>query len=343
MAEKVLKSKLSPETVKTLSETISKNYSNRDIVFFGANSAIKECLLKDYGIETNLEATGIKEKVDKNRILWNTLKGKSKKYFVVVSVSSNTDKLRKSLIDYGYNEFVDFIFTKDAATKKKIIINPNSGNYADIYGNFIHSAKFSVKLGPNVRNTKIYVDDSVKTTEKCQILVYGNGGSNIVIGKNCKFSANTIKIFDNATVNIGDGFTCGKNTEIHAVSNSTINIGKDCMFSYDCQIFSGDGHAIFDTLTGNRTNDNAEKMVINIGDHVWACMRSMILNKCVIGNSSIVAAGAIVKGTFPNNCVIAGNPAKMVKKNVSWSRGRADNDISDCGEENVNLTEITDK
>lgn len=66
-------------------------------------------------------------------------------------------------------------------------------------------------------------------------------------------------------------------------------------------------------------------------------LRSVVLAS-EIGHSSIFGAGSIVKGIYPNNCVIAGNPAKVVKKNVTWSRDNLAVDIQRCGAEYISLT-----
>lgn len=39
-----------------------------------------------------------------------------------------------------------------------------------------------------------------------------------------------------------------------------------------------------------------------------------ILGPCTIGNGVTVAAGAVVRGTFPDNCVIGGVPARILKR-----------------------------
>lgn len=51
---------------------------------------------------------------------------------------------------------------------------------------------------------------------------------------------------------------------------------------------------------------------INIGNNVFIGMNSIILPGTTIGNNVIVGAGSIVRGTFPDNVVISGNPAKII-------------------------------
>ena len=54
---------------------------------------------------------------------------------------------------------------------------------------------------------------------------------------------------------------------------------------------------------------------INIGTHCWLGMGSVILPGVKLGNFTIVGAGAIVTKSFPDGyCVIAGNPAGVIKQ-----------------------------
>ena len=53
---------------------------------------------------------------------------------------------------------------------------------------------------------------------------------------------------------------------------------------------------------------------IVIGDDVWVGANATILKGARIGNGSIIASGAVVlRGNYPENSLLAGNPAKVVK------------------------------
>ncbi|OMJ21896.1 putative acetyltransferase [Smittium culicis] len=52
----------------------------------------------------------------------------------------------------------------------------------------------------------------------------------------------------------------------------------------------------------------------NIGDFVWIGGGSIVLPGISIGNNSVIAAGSFFTKDVPENVVVAGNPAKFMKK-----------------------------
>ena len=53
---------------------------------------------------------------------------------------------------------------------------------------------------------------------------------------------------------------------------------------------------------------------ITLGDNVFIGMNSILLPNTTIGKNSMVGAGSVVRGNFPDNSVILGNPAKVIMK-----------------------------
>ncbi|MCB8920916.1 MAG: hypothetical protein H6662_04960 [Ardenticatenaceae bacterium] len=62
-----------------------------------------------------------------------------------------------------------------------------------------------------------------------------------------------------------------------------------------------------------RAGQNVGKS-IQIGDGTWLGMGTKILDGTKIGNGCIVASGAVVRGSFPDNVMIGGIPARIIKK-----------------------------
>ncbi len=99
---------------------------------------------------------------------------------------------------------------------------------------------------------------------------------------------------------------------------SKITIDEDCMLANGIEIRCGDSHSIL--------NENGERINlaqnIYIEKHVWIGSRAMILKGVTIGQGSIVAAGSIVTKEVPNNTLVSGVPAKIIKQNINWKRER---------------------
>lgn len=97
-----------------------------------------------------------------------------------------------------------------------------------------------------------------------------------------------------------------------------ILIGKWCMLSRKVEIRSNDAHAVIDRET-RRTLNLPETVVL--GDHVWVCGGAHINKGSHIPPDSIVAAMAFVNRKFEEpGVILAGAPAKVVRKGITWSR-----------------------
>jgi acetyltransferase-like isoleucine patch superfamily enzyme len=146
-------------------------------------------------------------------------------------------------------------------------------------------------------------------------------GHHIEFGENCRISRGAVVWFEdqNGFLQVGSNTTM---VEVHiAVTEpgSRVVIGEDCMFANDIDIRTGDSHSVIDLNTGERLNypDN-----IMIGSHVWIAPHSIILKGVNIGENSIIATGAVVTKSFESGVIIGGNPARIIKAGVSWSRTR---------------------
>ena len=64
-------------------------------------------------------------------------------------------------------------------------------------------------------------------------------------------------------------------------------------------------------------NQGSYSSTITIGDGSWIGTNVTILAGAYIGKNCVVAAGSVVKGKFPDYCVIGGVPARILKKYYS--------------------------
>lgn len=88
------------------------------------------------------------------------------------------------------------------------------------------------------------------------------------------------------------------------------------MFSNNVNIRTNDGHSIFDLNTKQKIS---REKSINIGNHVWIGLNSTILH-CDIEDGCIIGANSIVNRSYKPNCIIAGNPAKVIRENILWDK-----------------------
>jgi acetyltransferase-like isoleucine patch superfamily enzyme len=90
-----------------------------------------------------------------------------------------------------------------------------------------------------------------------------------------------------------------------------VKIGKGTTIGWDVEILDCYFHHLL--------QDNFEMCKpIEIGSHVWIGSRATILKGVKIGSGSVVAYGAVVTNNVPENTLVAGVPAKIIKHNVQW-------------------------
>lgn len=74
----------------------------------------------------------------------------------------------------------------------------------------------------------------------------------------------------------------------------------------------GKGFVVLNNVTvGN--NKSGERPII--GDNVRINANAVVIGKIVIGNNAIIGAGSVVTKSIPDNCVVVGNPAFILKEN----------------------------
>ena len=92
------------------------------------------------------------------------------------------------------------------------------------------------------------------------------------------------------------------------MSAGGISIGNNCMFAADCYISDSDWHGLY-----NRTRTFRCTKPIVLKDNVWIGHGAKVGKGVTIGENSVVAAGAMVVKDVPDNVVVGGNPAKVIK------------------------------
>ncbi|WP_455543081.1 sugar O-acetyltransferase [Intestinibacter sp.] len=110
---------------------------------------------------------------------------------------------------------------------------------------------------------------------------------------------------------------CGKNINI----GKQVFINAGCKFQDQGGITIGDGtlighNVVLATLNHNMNPQKRGNLIpapIKIGKNVWIGSNSTVLSGVTIGDGSIIAAGAVVTKDVPENVVVGGVPAKIIK------------------------------
>lgn len=256
----------------------------------------------------------------------------------------------KYFVEYILNVFLSFLlFKKREYYQRKALYYLDRVKKCKLYNDIKIINKRKVKINVQGQNNQIYIGNIIGQGKVC-INILGDNNY-IFIDKiisdgiltimchcfNGKIELNSLSFGPNLTIYNGYSvhykniknpkIMIGENTSINSGfifnphSNTSINIGNDCMFSDNIQIRNTDGHPIYDITTNECLNKLKENSSIYIGNHVWIGYGATILKNTAILNNSIVGTQAVVTKKFDNqNVVIAGNPAKIVKKNVTWEK-----------------------
>jgi acetyltransferase-like isoleucine patch superfamily enzyme len=177
-------------------------------------------------------------------------------------------------------------------TRKKIFVDANT---------IIYNSK-NISFGKSV------------TIEK-HCFIDGFSSEKIIIGDCVKIGAFSTLSSTSHFSKYGKGLKIGNHSAIGQFAEfgaaGGIEIGNDViMGSYVS--FHSENHNFNDTTRLIREQGVTSKGII-IGNNVWVGAKATFLDGCIVGNNSIVAAGAVVNGIYPDNSIIAGIPAKVLK------------------------------
>lgn len=150
--------------------------------------------------------------------------------------------------------------------------------------------------------------DFVLPSEKTYLNIRGKVHikGNHIVSKGCRWD-----IAKDAVVTIGNNGYMNANTKL--IIMHRLDIGDECAISWDCQFLDEDFHEI--QYEGKKDTDSS----IIIGNHVWIGCGARIYKGTVIADGCVVASDSVVRGKFLTpNCIIGGNPAKVIKENIVW-------------------------
>ncbi|MFI0505560.1 acyltransferase [Streptomyces albogriseolus] len=138
-------------------------------------------------------------------------------------------------------------------------------------------------------------------------------GAHCIVGEQVTLTAGLMPGLDlgpEPILRIGDGVVLGRGS--HVIADTTVTIGSDCYF----------GPYVYVTSTNHSYDDPHEPIgrqwprmePVEIGPGCWIGTGAVILPGARVGRNVVVAAGAVVRGEVPDHCVVAGAPARVVRR-----------------------------
>ena len=113
------------------------------------------------------------------------------------------------------------------------------------------------------------------------------------------------------------GVNLGKNVRFYGMKPTMfstepwlITIGDDCYITANCLFVTHDGGTL---ILRKEVPDLELTAPIEIGNDVYIGINTTILPGTKVGNRCIIGACSLLKGEYPDNSVIAGVPAKVIK------------------------------
>lgn len=230
--------------------------------------------------------------------------------------------------DYVVRKYIKQYFTHNKLTRiiKKTRIFIIQSNIKSILQTIWTNLKFLRKIYPSIyiyKNScldiaknadfiikgKLYVGlkRSPKFTDQTKIHL--EPWSTLIIKNNfCVNGGAYIWITHSGTLEIESGFM---NEGATITCANTIKIGKNLHMARGAAIRDYDGHYLEEP-------EYRTSKPVTIGNDVWIGYEAIIMKGVTIGDGAIIAARAVVTRDVPPNCIVAGCPAKVIKKNIIW-------------------------
>ena len=184
-----------------------------------------------------------------------------------------------------------------------------------------------IKLSINLLKTKLFFPKArlIRFPFDIRGKKYIKYGKNFTTGTGCRIEA--YKFFsDSPKLIIGNNVQI--NDYVHLACGQSLIIEDDVLIASKVYIsdinhgnYSGENQSFPEEKAKNR---KIFSKTVKICENVWIGENAIILPGIEIGKNSIIGAGSVVTKNVPENCIVAGNPAKIIKKynfgNKKWER-----------------------
>lgn len=163
-------------------------------------------------------------------------------------------------------------------------------------------------------------------------LIFNQYSARLMIGEHVtiksSFLSNLVGLYSRTIIctrSSGAEIVIGDNVGISGATiyaRKGIYIGDNTAIGGNCKILDNDFHPIewekrnrlMKIRIGDEEKDQIPSKEIKIGKNCFIGCNTIILKGTELGDGCVVGAGAVVSGKFDNNCILAGNPARVIRK-----------------------------
>lgn len=153
------------------------------------------------------------------------------------------------------------------------------------------------------------------------IPIFFTGMKSVFIGRRVRiFPGSRFETHGDGSIVIEDNVGIGQN--FHITSSGFMRIGSGTVITANVSITNIDHK--YEDISESILNQGINVTKTSIGSNCFIGNGVMIQAGTVLGNHCIVGSNSVVKGVFPDRCVIAGVPAKIIKiydsSSQTWER-----------------------
>ena len=162
---------------------------------------------------------------------------------------------------------------------------------------------------------------SARIHAEARIINAGKSSTLIQIGASSIIKGELFVFAHGGQISVGESCYIGAGSRIW--SASSIQIGHRVMISHSVNVFDSLTHPLdpierarhFDQIATSGHPDAIDlgERPVRIEDDAWIAAGAIVLRGVTIGAGAIIGAGAVVTRDVPSFCVVAGNPARLVR------------------------------
>lgn len=146
-----------------------------------------------------------------------------------------------------------------------------------------------------------------------QQMIYEEYRKKYNISQSFIFNGEGIIFCGNGKILCGDNSYIGLYSLIGADDGFTIEIGNGCAIAHNVRIYSSTYYSDQDFSDENL---KLRKGNVIIGHYVWIGANVLINPGIKIGNNSIIGANSVVTKDVPENAIVGGVPAKLIRYKI---------------------------